>query len=148
MAPAMKAVAKKATKKVVAKKVVAKKEAPKKEVKKVVAKKEEVKPKVATVPVEGKPLAQGLLVKMLCEKNELKPKQVRTIFSQIAEIATKEVKRVSKFTIPHVCTVKSRVKPATVAGKRMMFGKEVLVKAQPAKTVVKSYPAHSLKKQF
>merc|ERR1719473_1473037 len=140
----MKAVAKKATKK-----VVAKKEAPKKEVKKVVAKKEEVaKPQVATVPVEGKPLAQGLLVKMLCEKNELKPKQVRTLFAQIAEIATKEVKRVSKFTIPHVCVVKSRVKPATVAGKRMMFGKEVLVKAQPAKTVVKSYPAHSLKKQF
>merc|ERR1712179_196830 len=119
------------------------------EVKKVVAKKEEVaKPQVATVPVEGKPLAQGLLVKMLCEKNELKPKQVRSILTQLAEIATKEVKRVAKFSIPNVCVVKSRVKPATAAGKRMMFGKEVLVKAQPAKTILKSFPASSLKKQF
>ena len=36
--------------------------------------------------------------------------------------------------------IKTRKKAATKAGKRMMFGKEVIVKAKPAKTVVKAFP--------
>ena len=44
--------------------------------------------------------------------------------------------------------IKTRQKPATKAGKRQMFGKEVLVKAQPAKTVVKAYPVKAVKAQF
>ena len=44
--------------------------------------------------------------------------------------------------------IKTREKPATKAGTRSMFGKEVVVKAQPAKTVVKAYPVAAVKKQF
>merc|ERR1719148_569490 len=43
---------------------------------------------------------------------------------------------------------KTRVKPARKAGKRMAFGKEVMVKAQPAKTVVKAFPVSALKKSI
>ena len=41
--------------------------------------------------------------------------------------------------------IKTRLKPATKAGKREMFGKVVVVKAKPAKTVVKAFPVAALK---
>ena len=44
--------------------------------------------------------------------------------------------------------IKTREKAATKAGVRMMFGKEVKTKAQPAKTIVKAYPVAAVKKQF
>ena len=44
--------------------------------------------------------------------------------------------------------IKTREKKATKAGKRMMFGKEVTVKAQKAKTVVKAFPVAAVKSQF
>merc|ERR1712183_351080 len=54
--------------------------------------------------------------------------------NSLAEIAAKEVKSNGVFTVPGLCRIKTRVKPATKAGKREMFGKMVIVKAQPAKT--------------
>merc|ERR1712232_424387 len=57
-------------------------------------------------------------------------------------------------TVAEACEVKmgvaktmleARKKPATKAGKREMFGKVVLVKAKPAKTVVKCFPAAAIK---
>jgi hypothetical protein len=44
--------------------------------------------------------------------------------------------------------LKTRVKPATKAGKREMFGKTVVVKAKPAKTVVKAFPVAAIKKSI
>lgn len=41
--------------------------------------------------------------------------------------------------------VKTRIRPARKAGKSMAFGKEVHVKARPAKTVVKAYCVKALK---
>jgi len=44
--------------------------------------------------------------------------------------------------------IKTRKKPATKATKKMMFGKETVVKAKPAKTVVKAFPVAAIKKEF
>ena len=44
--------------------------------------------------------------------------------------------------------IKTRKKKATKAAKKMMFGKEVKVKAKPAKTVVKAFPVKGIKDQF
>ena len=44
--------------------------------------------------------------------------------------------------------LKTRVKPATKAGKREVFGKEMMVKAKPAKTIVKAYPVAAIKKSI
>ena len=44
--------------------------------------------------------------------------------------------------------MKTREKAATKAGRRMMCGKEVIVKAKPAKTVVKAFPVAALKQQI
>jgi len=43
---------------------------------------------------------------------------------------------------------RAKEKKATKAGKREIFGKMQIVKAKPAKTVVKAYPVAALKKSI
>merc|ERR1719228_2572589 len=81
----------------------------------------------------------------IAEACELKRSQASKAMAALAEIASQEVKK-GKFTIPGVCMVKTRVKPATKAGKREVFGKVVMVKAKPARTIVKAFPVSALKK--
>merc|ERR1740116_150520 len=71
---------------------------------------------------------------------------VRKVMGTLAEIGAGEVKSTGIFTLPGLCRIKTRVKPATKAGKKMMFGKEVVVKAKPAKTVVKAFAVAALKR--
>ena len=78
-----------------------------------------------------------------CEK---KRSEMSKALEALAELAGKEVKGTGKFTIPGVCIIKTRHKPATKAGKRMAFGKEVRCKAKPARTVVKAFAVSALKK--
>lgn len=44
--------------------------------------------------------------------------------------------------------LRTRVKPATVAGKREVCKKEVLVRAKPAKTSVKAYPVAAIRRSI
>merc|ERR1711972_1241514 len=57
-------------------------------------------------------------------------------------------KKNGKFVIPGVVTIKTRQKKATKPGKREIFGKVIMVKAKPAKTIVKAFPAKALKDEF
>ena len=66
----------------------------------------------------------------------------------LVTVAAKEVKKTGVFTIPGLCRIKTRSKPATKACTKMIFGKETKVKAKPAKTVVKAFPAAALKQQI
>merc|ERR1712124_91335 len=76
----------------------------------------------------------------LATATELKKSQCSKVLDALAEVAGGQVKSVGKFVIPGVVMIKTRRKPATKAGKRLMFGKEVVVAAKPAKTVVKAFP--------
>merc|ERR1712220_44225 len=96
----------------------------------------------------GKPLSKGGLAEAIATETELKKKDCMRVLDSLAAVATKQVKSAGKVTIPGLCMVKTRVKPATKAGKREMFGKMVVVKAKPAKTVVKGFPVAALKKLF
>merc|ERR1712230_280395 len=96
----------------------------------------------------SKALTKGALIKDIATANELKTKEVSQVFDSLAAIATKEVKKTGVFTIPGLCRIKTRVKPATKAGVRMAFGKEMKVKAKPARTVVKAFPVAALKAQI
>merc|ERR1711933_596340 len=78
-------------------------------------------------------------------KSSVKKSDCKKVLESLAEVAAKEVKK-GKFTIPGVVMVKTRVKPATKAGKREVFGKVVMVKAKPAKTVVKAFAVAALKR--
>merc|ERR1719217_1274019 len=77
---------------------------------------------------------------------ELKPRDVTKVLGALADVGAKELKSVGKFTLPGLCIIKTRRKPATKAATRTMFGKEVKVAAKPAKTVVKAFCNSKIKK--
>merc|ERR1712113_513154 len=90
-------------------------------------------------------MSKGALADALSTQCELKKTECSKILDVLAGIATKEVKKTGVFTIPGLCRLKIRTKPATKAGKREVFGKVVMVKAKPAKKIVKAFPVAALK---
>merc|ERR1719174_3669049 len=92
-----------------------------------------------------KAMTGATIMKTIAEKTGLKSKDVKGVFSELQTIAYAEVAKTEKFTIPQLVMLKLRKKPATKAGVRTMFGKEVRVAAKPAKKVVKAFPAKALK---
>merc|ERR1711976_906406 len=84
-----------------------------------------------------KAMTKGALAKALATEHGLKQKACSDVLNSLAAIATKEVKKTGVFTIHGLCRIKTRVKPATKAGVRNVFGKEMKVAAKPAKTIVK-----------
>merc|ERR1719197_569360 len=102
----------------------------------------------ASMKATKKQMGKGALAEAIAEKCELKRKQASQVLESLASIAAEQVKSNGVFTIPGLARIKTRRKPATKAGKREIFGKMVVVKAKPAKTVVKAFPVAALKKNF
>merc|ERR1712153_65872 len=96
----------------------------------------------------SKVMTKGALIKAIAEKHELKTKVCSGLLASLATLATAEVKKNGIFTIPGLCRIKTRLKPATKAGVRVMFGQEMKVKAKPSKTVVKAFAVAALKAQI
>merc|ERR1712224_860290 len=94
----------------------------------------------------SKAMTKGAIAKSIAEEFELKSNVAGKLIASLADIASKGVKSNGKFTFPGFCMVKTRTKPATKAGEREVFGKLVMVKAKPARTIVKAYPVAALKK--
>merc|ERR1719464_2285055 len=89
----------------------------------------------------GKAMTKGALADAVATKCELKKSVAAKVINELAVIATAEVKKAGVFTVPGLC----RIKTATKAGKREMFGKITIVKAKPAKKIVKAFPVAALK---
>ena len=102
-------------------------------------------PMKAAMKAGAKAMTKGAIADSIAEKCELKKTVASKVINTLAEIATAEVKKTGLFTVPGLCRLKTRVKPATKAGKREMFGKMVVVKAKPAKKVIKAFPTAALK---
>merc|ERR1719230_901802 len=96
----------------------------------------------------GKPMSKGAIAEALAGAVEIKRSAALKVLDSLAEIGTKETTTTGKFTLPGLVMLKTKVKPARKAGKKMMFGQEVTVKAAPAKTVVKAFPVSALKKNI
>merc|ERR1719359_1681709 len=96
----------------------------------------------------AKAMSKGAIVKALAKKHEMKTKACSELLDSLASLATAEVKKNGIFTVPGLARIKTRVKPATKAGVRNIFGKDVKVKAKPAKTVVKAFAVAALKEHF
>merc|ERR1712066_654598 len=105
-------------------------------------------PAMAPKAMKGKAMTKGALAESLAGTCELKKSQAAKVIDALGAVAATELKKNSVFTVPGLCRVKTRVKPATKAGKREMFGKVTIVKAKPAKTVVKAFAVAALKNQF
>merc|ERR1712139_347281 len=96
----------------------------------------------------SKAMTKGALTKAIAAEHEMKHKTCTEVIDSFVAIATAEVKKNGLFTIPGLCRIKTRTKPATKAGVRNVFGKEMKVKAKPARTVVKAFAVSALKKQI
>merc|ERR1712194_694331 len=72
-------------------------------------------------------------------KSAVKKSDCKKVLESPAEVAAKEVKK-GKFIIHGVVMVKTRLKPATKAGKKVS-----MCVAKPAKTIVNAFPVASLK---
>merc|ERR1712110_701201 len=94
---------------------------------------------VTKAKATGRPMSKGGLAEAIAGACELKRKVAVKAIDFLAGVATGEVKTKGVFTIPGVVRIKTRRKEATKACKKVMFGKEVMVKAKPAKTVVKAF---------
>merc|ERR1712072_1582638 len=105
-------------------------------------------PPMKSMKAGAKAMTKGALMGALATEHGLKQKACTQVINSFVDIATKEVKKSGIFTIPGICRIKTRTKPATKAGVRVMFGNETKVKAKPAKTIVKAYPVAALKKQI
>merc|ERR1711933_446380 len=96
----------------------------------------------------AKALSKGGLADAISAETEMKKKECMQVLDSLASVVTKEVKKTGKVTIPGLCMIKTRLKPAQKAGKREIFGKVVVVKAKPAKTIVKAYCVAALEKSI
>merc|ERR1712228_1143596 len=94
----------------------------------------------------AKAMSQGALTAALATATGLKAADCRKALASLAAVGTKEVKSAGKFTVPGLAMLKVKTKPATKAGKREMFGNVVIVKAKPAKKVVKAFAVAAMKK--
>merc|ERR550539_810363 len=96
----------------------------------------------------GKAMTKTEMADAISNETSLKKSECTKVISCLAEIAAKQVKSAGKFVIPGVCMIKTRLKPATKAGKREIFAEIRVVKAKPARTIVKAYPVSALKKSI
>merc|ERR1711948_69962 len=104
---------------------------------------------VAMAPMKAmktaKSMTKGAIADSLATSCELKKSVCAKMINGLAELAAAEVTKAGVFTLPGLCKLKTRTKPATKAGKREVFGKVVMVKAKPARKIVKAYPVNALK---
>merc|ERR1711904_345191 len=100
---------------------------------------------MAPMKSTAKAMTKGALAEAMGTESELKKSVCAKIIGSLCDIATKEVAKTGIFTLPGLVRIKTRMKPATKAGKREVFGKVVMVKAKPARKIVKAFPVAALK---
>ena len=105
-------------------------------------------PMKTTTAMKGTPaktMTKGAIAQALADACELKKTQCAKVLNSLVDVGTTEVSKAGIFTIPGLCRIKTRVKPATKAGKKEIFGKVCMVKARPARTIVKAFAVAALK---
>merc|ERR1719421_129484 len=85
------------------------------------------------------------IVEALASKSGVEKKACSSVLDGLSVLATAEVKKTGKFTIPGLCMLKTRIRPARKAGKTMAFGKTIKVKARKAMKIVKAFCVKALK---
>jgi nucleoid DNA-binding protein len=104
-------------------------------------------PKAA--PAAAKPKTKGEIYGNIAEKTGLSKKQVSEVFDAMTEIIGKELgkKGPGLFIIPGLLKIKVVSKPATKArpGFNPATKQPIMIKAKPARKVVKALPLKALK---
>jgi nucleoid DNA-binding protein len=96
-----------------------------------------------------KPANKSAVYQSLAESTGLSKKQVAAVFDGLTEFIGREVgkKGPGVFVLPGLLKIKRVVKPKTEErmGRNPATGEPMLIKAKPARTVVKAQPLKALK---
>merc|ERR1711862_687583 len=92
--------------------------------------------KKAATKAGARAMTKSNIAKTIAGQLELKQKVCSTLLNTLADVASTQVSKTGLFSIPNLCRLKIRTKPATKAGEKQVFGKVVMVKAKSAKKIV------------
>jgi nucleoid DNA-binding protein len=96
-----------------------------------------------------KPPTKSEVLKNISERTDLTRKQVQAVLDELRDMVAKNLKKSGPgaFTIPNLAKVTVQRKPATKARKGInpFTGEEIMIKAKPARNVVKIRPLKALK---
>src|SRR5437870_4275403 len=95
-----------------------------------------------------KPATKTAVQQQLAEKTGLSRKQVASFFDELTSLIKRELtKGPGVFTVPGLIKIKKVKKPATKArqGRNPQTGETIMIKAKPARTVVKTLALKGLK---
>jgi nucleoid DNA-binding protein len=112
------------------------------------ARKKAARKKAASVTVGNKALTKSEIFTFLAERAQLARKDVRAIFDELSALAGKSLaKGPGQFTIPGLCKMVVRVRPARKARKGInpFTGEETTFKARPKSKTVRIRPIKALK---
>jgi nucleoid DNA-binding protein len=99
----------------------------------------------------AKAATKSEIMKSLAETTGLSKKQVATFFDELAKLMKKHLGKKAgaeaAFTLPGIAKFRVRTKPATPAkeGKNPFTGEPMMIKAKPARRVVRASPVKALK---
>ncbi len=97
----------------------------------------------------GKPVPKSVMFQSLAEATGLSRKQIASVFDELTNLIKRDVgkKGPGVFALPGLLKIKRVVKPATKArqGRNPATGEPIMIKAKPARTIVRAQPLKSLK---
>lgn len=93
-------------------------------------------------------MSQSQIIKTVAEASGNSTAAVKQMLGSLGELAEASLKKgsVGKIVIPSLnVMIKMKARPARKAGKGMSFGKEVMLPARKAQSIVKAFPNKKLK---
>jgi nucleoid DNA-binding protein len=97
----------------------------------------------------GKPVSKSAMYQSLSEATGLSRKQIASVFDELTNLIKRDVgkKGPGVFALPGLLKIKRVNKPATKArqGRNPATGEPMMIKAKPARTIVRAQPLKSLK---
>jgi len=103
--------------------------------------------KKTTKKTAKKPPTKSEIFSQLADKTGLAKKDVASVFDELEPIIKKSLKSNEAFTLPGLCKMVVKKKPATKARKGInpFTGEEIMIKAKPASKTVRIRPLKNLK---
>jgi nucleoid DNA-binding protein len=97
----------------------------------------------------GKPVSKSVMYQSLAEATGLSRKQIASVFDELTNLIKRDVGKRGPgvFALPGLLKIKRVNKPATKArqGRNPATGEPMMIKAKPARTIVRAQPLKSLK---
>ena len=87
----------------------------------------------------------GALRDEIAESTKTKPSVVKAVLGALNRIVIREIGAKGKYIVPGMARFNMKMKPATEAAVKNIFGKQLTIKARAATKVLKAAPAKQLK---